>query len=81
MVARTQVTLDRDVHRRARERADQLGISFAEYVRRLVADDLSDGIAAADRDAIFDLFDSGGSDVAAEKDSMIAAAVDDVRGR
>lgn len=80
MVTRTQVTLDQAVHRRARERADQLGISFAEYVRRLVADDLGEG-TPAEPDAIFGIFDSGGSDVAADKDSMIATAIDDVRGR
>src|SRR5437763_1301146 len=39
MMSRTQITLDRETHRRARKRAADLGISFAEYIRRLIAHD------------------------------------------
>ena len=38
-MARTQITLEPEIQRRARQRAGDLGVSFAEYVRRLVARD------------------------------------------
>jgi len=40
MMARTQITLDPELWRRARKRASQLGISLAGYVRQLLAKDL-----------------------------------------
>jgi hypothetical protein len=40
MPSRTQVTLDADLDRRAKARAAELGVSFAEYVRRLIRDDV-----------------------------------------
>lgn len=75
MVVRTQVSLDADVHRRARRRAADLGISFAEYIRRLVDGDLGEPRQQGDPAEIFALFDSGGSDVARDKDAMVDAAV------
>jgi hypothetical protein len=72
MVARTQITLEVEMQRRARQRAAELGVSLAEYLRRLVARDLTRPKAATDIDRIFDLGNSGGSDIAKEKDSMIA---------
>jgi len=57
MMARTQITLDPELHRRARERAAELGISLAEYIRRLVARDL-EPTPKADVSELFDLFDS-----------------------
>lgn len=62
------------MQRRARRRADEMGISIAEYVRRLIDRDLGAIRKTADVSAIFDLGDSGGSDIAANKDAMIAAA-------
>jgi hypothetical protein len=41
MMSRTQITLDDEMQRRARRRASDLGVSLAEYFRRLVARDLS----------------------------------------
>ena len=76
MVVRTQVTLDAQEHRRAKERAAQLGISLAEYVRRLVASDLGGRRQSADPAVIFNLGDSGGSDVAARKDDYVGDAVE-----
>jgi hypothetical protein len=75
MMSRTQITLDPDLQRRARQRAAKLGVSFAEYVRRVVARDLggkrpSRGAVAA----VFDLGASGGADVARDKDEMVGAA-------
>jgi len=74
MMVRTQITLDPEVQKKARERAAQLGVSFAEYVRRLVADDLVGESAEVDPSLVFNLGDSGGSDVAHSKDAMVAEA-------
>jgi hypothetical protein len=74
MMSRTQITLETKVQRRARKRASELGVSLAEYVRRLVARDLArtENTIAVDR--IFDLGSSGGTDIARDKHSMIAEA-------
>jgi hypothetical protein len=74
MMSRTQITLEPEVQRQARQRASDLGVSLAEYVRRLVARDLGSGHRVADPAAVFDLGSSGGSDIAKRKDSMIAEA-------
>ena len=74
MMARTQITLATEIQRRARQRAQDLGVSLAEYFRRLVARDLDRPATAAQVDRIFDLGSSGGSDIASQKDSMIAQA-------
>ena len=74
MVSRTQITLDSEIHRRARQRAAELGISLAEYVRRLVARDLGGTQRQARPDLVFNLGSSGGSDIARDKDAMIADA-------
>jgi hypothetical protein len=76
MMARIQIALPPEDQRRARARAAELGISLAEYVRRLVARDLGGPSASADSAALFDLGDSGGSDVAREKDAYIGEAVE-----
>jgi hypothetical protein len=74
MKARTQITLDPELHRRARDRAGALGLSLAEYLQRLVAADLGEHRLPARVEDIFDLGDSGGSDVARDKDAYLAAA-------
>ncbi|MGE0158602.1 MAG: hypothetical protein AB7T31_04265 [Gemmatimonadales bacterium] len=73
-MTRTQLSLDREMLRRARRRADQLGVSLAEYVRRLVARDLGDRAQGSHPSQVFDLGRSAGSDVASNKDAMIADA-------
>jgi hypothetical protein len=75
MMSRTQITLDHEMQRRVRRRASDLGVSLAEYFRRLVARDLARPEAASDVHLIFDLGDSGGSDIARDKDEMIGQAV------
>lgn len=75
MVVRTQITLDAEAHRRAKRRAADLGISFAEYVRQVVDRDLGDPTPRADPSEIFGLFDSGGSDVASHKDRYVDEAI------
>ena len=74
MMSRTQITLESELQRRARKRASELGVSLAEYVRRLVARDLARPETATAVDRIFDLGSSGGADIAMDKDSMIAEA-------
>ncbi|MGH7563258.1 MAG: hypothetical protein ACREK5_02410 [Gemmatimonadota bacterium] len=71
---RTQITLDRELRNRARKRAAELGISLAEYIRRLLARDLSGSQPRSDPSIVFDLGDSGGSDVASYKDEMVGEA-------
>ena len=75
MMARTQITLEPEMQRRARQRAVDLGVSLAEYVRRLVARDLGGVPAAVHPSALFDLGASGGSDVARNKRAMVAQAL------
>ena len=81
MTTRTQISLDRELQMGARERASQLGISLAEYIRRLVARDLASPRPTADPSVVFALGDSGGSDIANEKDALIAAGVSVGRSR
>jgi hypothetical protein len=74
MMVRTQVTLESELQRQARRRASEMGISLAEYIRRLVARDLARPEQMVDVSSIFDLGSSGGSNIAANKDVMIAEA-------
>jgi hypothetical protein len=70
------VTLDPELQRRARKKAAGLGISFAQYVRRVVANDLGSAPKQADVTALFDLGASGApTDIARDKDRLIGEAV------
>lgn len=76
MNARTQITLDVQTQRRARAKAAELGISFAEYVRRLVASDLGEPKPQGDVSAVFDLGASAEpTDIARDKDILLGEAV------
>lgn len=79
MMVRMQISLEAENHRRARRRAADLGISVAEYVRRLVSRDLGDTAGGSDPQALFDLGDSGGSDVARDKHRYVGEAVESRR--
>ena len=81
MMARTQITLDPESHRRARQRASDLGISLAEYIRDLVSRDLGSSHRRVRPDAVFNLGSSGGSNIARDKDSMIADAFHSLRAK
>jgi hypothetical protein len=85
MNARTQVTLDPEMQRRAQARAAELNISFAEYVRRLLVQDLGEAKGKRGISAIFDIADAGPvTNIARSKDKMIAKAILDehsARGR
>ena len=82
MMSRTQISLPPEHHLRARRRASELGISFAEYVRRLVTRDLEEpSRPSVDISVLFDLGDSGGSDIAQHKDEYIGEAFEVMRRR
>jgi hypothetical protein len=81
MMYRTQLSLEPEMQREARKRAAGMGISFAEYVRRLIAGDVAGPRRSADASAVFNLGDSGGTDVARSKDALIGEAVSARRRR
>ncbi|MGA7270195.1 MAG: ribbon-helix-helix protein, CopG family [Acidimicrobiia bacterium] len=73
---RTQIALDAEQHARVKQKAARMGITMAEYIRRLVARDLDSVSPEADPDSIIGIGSSGGSDIAAEgKAAIVAAAV------
>jgi hypothetical protein len=74
MVARTQITLEPEYHRKARARASELGISLAEYLRGLVARDLEGPRRTANPELVFDLGTSARSDVGKHKDDYLGEA-------
>ena len=64
------------MQRRAHAKAAELGISFAEYVRRLVAQDIGEPKQKADISVLFDLIDEGPpTNIARDKDKMIGQAM------
>jgi hypothetical protein len=76
MNVRTQVTLDAELQRRAHAKAAELGISFAEYMRRLVSTDLGEPQRKAHISDLFDLVKDGpATDIARDKDKLIGEAV------
>jgi hypothetical protein len=76
MNARTQITLDPDTQRRAQAKAAELGISFAEYIRRLLAHDLGQPKRKVHISAVFDLVEDGPpTDIARDKHKMLDEAV------
>ena len=62
--------------KRAKRRADELGISFAEYIRRLVSQDLGKQAVNGDITAIFNLGSSGKSDISQFKDEYVGEAIE-----
>ncbi|MEX2423845.1 MAG: hypothetical protein WD990_07700 [Acidimicrobiia bacterium] len=73
---RTQIALDPEHHAQVKRKAAQLGITMAEYIRRLVARDLDPTTTGADIEAIIGIGSSGGSDIAREsKSAAIGDAV------
>ena len=71
----TEISLTTEVHTRVRQRAADLGISPAEYIRRLVDQDLSRSPRKTDRSLVFDLGSSKRMNIASEKSRMIAVAI------
>ena len=81
MAARTQISLEPELQQLARQKAAQLGVSFAQYVRTLVARDLGRRRRRADPSMVFNLGTSRGSDVGRHKDAMIGEAIASERSR
>jgi ribonuclease BN (tRNA processing enzyme) len=76
MNARTQITMDAELQRRAHAKAAELGLSFAEYVRRLVARDLGEPRRNTHISLVFDLGASREpTDIARDKDQMLGEAM------
>lgn len=76
MTTRMQITIEPELRRQAHRRAADQGISFAEYVRRLLRRDLEEPPRPkAYISAIFGLGDSGGPDIANHKDEYIGEAI------
>ena len=75
MMVRTQISIESELHSRIRVRAAALGISFAEYIRRLVDKDLAGLPRSIDHSIIFDLGTSKPSDIETQKDQLIAEAI------
>lgn len=71
MTVQTRISLEPETRRRAEQRAAQLGITLAEYVRRLLERELGADRTPADPSMVFNLGDGGGSDVARDKDAML----------
>ena len=72
---RTQITLSPEQHVQVRRRAAALGISMAEYIRRLIHQDLDAPRPKADLDSIVGLFASGGSNIATDRTEAIRSAI------
>lgn len=72
---RTQIALEAEQHALAKQKAASLGITMAEYIRRLVDQDLAGGRTNADVSAIIGIGRSGGSDIAAEGQAATAEAI------
>ncbi len=68
--------LDEAAHRRAKQRASELGMSLAEYVRHAVDHELGEAQPSPDVSGLFNLFSSGGSNVAKYKDEYIGEAIE-----
>jgi Arc/MetJ family transcription regulator len=76
MVVRTQITLDAEVHRRAKKRAAELGISLAEYVRRALDHELGEPQDRGDVRGIIAVIDTGPNEVSANVHAHVGEATD-----
>ena len=72
---RTQIALGAEQHALAKRKAAELGVSMAEYIRRLVERDLNQTGPSSDISVIFGIGDSGGSDIAVDRKRATAEAI------
>ena len=72
---RTQIDLESEQHALVKRKAADLGVSMAEYIRRLVERDLAQTGPGSDISAIFGIGDSGGSDIAVDRKGATAEAI------
>jgi hypothetical protein len=75
MMRRTQIMLDPDEHTKATRKAAEAGISLAEYIRRLVRQDVADP-PRTDMSAIIGLGDSGRSDISSNIHEYVGEAIE-----
>jgi hypothetical protein len=78
-----RISLDEESQPLAEAKAAQMGMTIEDYIRRLVSDDLGRARQKVDMSVFFDLVTDGPpSDIARDKDKMIAEAVweDHARG-
>ena len=75
---RTVVTIPDHVHARAKQRAAELGISFAEFVRRLLAKALDTPAPQGHLDSICGMVAGAPFDMARDGKSILGEAVDDL---
>jgi hypothetical protein len=73
--------LDRELQRQGRRKAQALGISFSEYMRRLLQRDLAEVAPDTSPSLVFDLGHSGDADIARKKDMMVGEAIGKDRKR
>ncbi|MCY3593746.1 MAG: hypothetical protein OXH95_03405 [bacterium] len=74
---RTQIDLKSEQHAFVKRKAADMGISMAEYIRRLVERDLSQTDSGSGISAIFGIGDSGGSDISVDRKGATAEAIAD----
>ena len=74
-IMRTQIALEASQHARVRQKAASLGITMAEYIRRLVDQDLAGVGPEASPSTIIGIGRSGGSDIAGEGSRAVMDAV------
>ena len=74
-VIRTQVALKTEQHALLKCKAADLGISPAEYIRRLVDRDLQQTGTSADISVIFGIGDSCSSDISTDRKGVTAEAI------
>ena len=72
---RIHIDLETEQHALAKRKAVDLGISMAEYIRRLVEQDLAQKGPNSDISAIFGIADSGGSDIVVDRKTTTAEAI------
>ena len=70
-----QIDLEPEQHALAERKAADLGISIAEYICRLVEQDLAQTGPNSDISAIFGIGDSGGSDIAVDRKAASAETI------
>lgn len=70
---RTQISLDDEQHARVKQKAAELGVTMAHYIRMLVERDLGSQSTQASVEDIFALGESGGSDIANERTAVADA--------
>ena len=72
---RTQIALESEQHALAKRKAADLGISMAEYIRRLIDRDLKRAGPSGDISDIFGIGESDGSDIAVDRKKATAEAI------